>query len=147
MGYTHYFEPGREYTPEQWEAFRKECEKLKNKMRGVKIGGCNDGYGVGEPEFTADCVGFNGKGYDSHEPFVISPNNQKWSFCKTGRKPYDRLVGACLISANKHLGYTFDSDGIGNSHFDDEWDRAIRFYNRVTNSNIGRKDVRAMSKR
>jgi hypothetical protein len=145
MGYTHYFQSKRTYTQKEWNAFKNECKEIHDKMRGVKIGGADDGYGEGSPEFNTKVVAFNGKDDDSHEPFVISNGNNKWAFCKTARKPYDRLVCACLISANKHLGYKFKSDGIGDSYFDSEWDAGIRLYNRVTNSNLGRKDIRAMA--
>jgi len=56
---------------------------------------------------------FNGIGDNGHETMVLQRQGFGFQFCKTARKPYDRVVTALLILANFHSPYTWviTSDG------------------------------------
>lgn len=124
MGYTHYWEKTNgEITNEQWNAFKEFVSNLICKTEEGSIensaGGTNGGVvicngdGTGEPTLSDEIICFNGQDEDSHESFYIQRSGGSgFNFCKTARKPYDPVVVACLIEAEK-LGIvdSWSSDG------------------------------------
>ena len=85
-----------------------------------------DGGGEGSPEFSNECISFNGDGKLGlhHESFYFDKDQIDFRFCKTNRKPYDFVVCLALLSIKNHIeGFEFSSDGT----FED-WKPAIQFY-------------------
>lgn len=121
MGYTHYFNLGKKPTQKKWDVFTKECKVLHDNLpdHTNSAGGFYEdhliiirgGNGFDKPEITNDHILFNGDGSQDldHETFYLEKTCS--DFCKTARKPYDLLVFACLISANRNVGLLFGSDG------------------------------------
>lgn len=67
-------------------------------------------------------IHFNGDGEDGHETFILAREANS-EVCKTERKPYDLLVQAVLIVAQKHTSKVeVSSDG-----HDFEWSDALGF--------------------
>ncbi|WP_166297154.1 hypothetical protein [Bradyrhizobium sp. 2S1] len=108
MGYTHYWTQKRNFTIAQWQQIIVDLKAIlahAQHVEGIVLAG-SMGEGKTSPEFTDDLIAFNGLGDDSHESFYIqrkrtleewqSKDRLGWSFCKTARKPYDRVVVACL---------------------------------------------------
>ena len=95
MGYTHYFE--KLEPDENLARITRKIVELGN----VAICG---GLGEGEPIITKAKIWLNGsaeKGED-FETFLIEKINDKdvsFNFCKTGMRPYDKVVTAILCSA------------------------------------------------
>ena len=131
MGYTHYWEKTKKTKPSTWKKFTTFVENLLTyKVNGQKVdntagGTCEvavikNGLGVDEPVITDDEVLFNGdasQGLD-HETFGIERcDTSGFDFCKTDRKPYDPVVVACLIEAER-LGIIDEwrSDGDASDH-------------------------------
>ena len=128
MGYTHYWKPVK-VDQQTWNKFVTVCIILKNNLpkssksaggyyKDVPIVICG-GDGTGEPDFELgdgrNIVCFNGTEENDlgHETFVVGKDKIDWDFCKTAGKPYDLLVGACLVAAHEILGYKVSSDGQG----------------------------------
>lgn len=126
MGYTHYW-TSKIATEDKFKEFASTCKKLYKTLPDTIV--IRGGNGKGKPLFRNDEVWFNGDGERSlsHETFCIELEDNGWSFCKTGRKPYDILVCAVLIAAHEILGYDITSDG----DFED-WKPAINYYLRTT---------------
>lgn len=125
MGYTHYseFKKG-ESSKEEFKAVLADCSKIMAKIGDIGIFGEN---GTGEPRMTETEICFNGdssKGL-ALEAFYFTPETSYvCSFCKTGKKAYDLIVGAVLIAlANRMKGFKFSSDGRMK-----EWKEIFDFY-------------------
>lgn len=117
MGYTHYWK-GLRSTKELAE-ITKEIIRIS----GVKI--CNED-GTGEPIVEENYIGLNGtkENNEWHESFYLSDKNDGFNFCKTARKPYDKVVVAILVAAiiQEVPGYkTISSDGDVN-----DWEEGIK---------------------
>lgn len=128
MGYTHYFYS--KLNKEQITSAMDDIEKII--QNGTDENGFIDGGKIGNPasfdkekempicDRERGVINFNGdvrleSGVESywnselnHENLVIAPftGDDEFSFCKTARKPYDKLVVATLF----HLGYLFPDD-------------------------------------
>jgi hypothetical protein len=145
MGYTHYWRRKVDLSL-GWSSFLKDVIKVyKNlplhtdsaggyyKDSPLKIGNWD---GKGKPAFNSKEIRFNGAGKDlDHETFSFPrirkkekfdskpENGMFFDFCKTAEKPYDLLVTACLLLAQKHFGNKIivSSDGDMNGQ---EWQPA-----------------------
>lgn len=139
MGYTHYWRQNKKFTQKQWDKFLDTCIKLKDNLpeKTDSAGGyfSDELLIIGGNEvdevavFNNEMIYFNGQTPDlGHETFCIENNEEPTSFgfCKTDRKPYDLLVCACLIAANKHLKFKITSDGNVN-----DWKPAFDYYDKV----------------
>jgi hypothetical protein len=106
MGYTHYWKQTRWIEVPEWRRIQDEIRLILQRAAdelGVEIG---DGRGAegSEPIYEDDCILFNGIGRDGYEGFYVerrtkrlAPPSDNWTdFCKTGEKPYDPVVTACL---------------------------------------------------
>jgi hypothetical protein len=49
-------------------------------------------------------TGINLNGERSHETFLLKPEATGFAFCKTARKPYDKVVTAILLRASQLAG-------------------------------------------
>jgi len=116
MGYSHYYTPSKTSTAAQIKAMIEFVNK------GIKLFGVDQIAGwAGEigtkPKVTKKAISFNGVEEDSHETFLISIKSGEMAFCKTNRKPYDSLVVACLIFAEKNnIIEKWSSDGGDEDH-------------------------------
>lgn len=124
MGYTHYWTPGKaKLTPKLVEEIESIISHAE--AEGIALAGPS---GYGEPIVTQAEVALNGSEEleQDYESFIYSPGDG-WTFCKTGREPYDAVVGAILLrllSVGPLSG--FSSDG----QFDDvqDWGDARALY-------------------
>lgn len=127
MGFTHYFTVASKVSKANRVAFINAVEDII-RVSGIPI--CNECGDVGtKPTITADRIMFNGEGDDSHETFSVPFKDGGWDFCKTARKPYDKVVVACLL-IGMQLGVItkFTSDG-SDSHTDfDEAKELLKKY-------------------
>ncbi len=127
MGYTHgwYVNP---LTPQQeWDEALDVLRRLVRQAAADGVIAGPDGYG--EPSTEGD-IRFNGRAEDDGdcETFSLSASikavradlpEQSWDpwvfyFCKTQRKPYDRVVVGCLAALAAVLGPAYihvESDG------------------------------------
>ena len=107
MGYTH-----------NWEGTITNTEWMVVKPIAQKIIELSDVPIEVRGDVSDDVLSLNGEGADSHECFVIMAGNQH-DFCKTARKPYDEVVVAILIAADKYAEYfVWWSDGVEADHAD-----------------------------
>lgn len=131
MGYTHYTTYS-EMSEAEFRAIVADAAELRRVARashGVKSSV--------KADFDALTFTLNGVGKDACEPykfmagdmFALRPERYSpdWFFCKTMRKPYDMIVGACMISMKYHIGdrVVLSSDG---KIEEPDWDRAFRLY-------------------
>ena len=85
------------------------------------------------PEVGENRIKFNGIGEDGHETFIINrEDDEDFEFCKTARKPYDKIVTAILALAKHHLVIpNISSDGTSN-----DWDEGVDYASKILNKNI-----------
>lgn len=116
MGYTHYWYQKRPFTHEEWYNIVEESKRVCSEAasRGIELVG-NMGEARTHPEFTPDHVSFNGLSDDGCETFYLErsaeadalqtpeevANEGVFSFCKTGRLPYDAAVVTVLHFVRK----------------------------------------------
>lgn len=118
MGYTHYFELQK--------AEKKIPEKALKIIEPIleeayKTGLIQQEYDKPEPPIcTEKEILFNGVGENGHETFYFTPDNTKFNFCKTARKPYDAVVMKVLLVLKCFFDIDLGTDG----DFEDEWNRA-----------------------
>ena len=115
MGYTNYLKidmnvPAELFTPQLKNDLLKVIEHGKD-ILGDETGNVNT-----KPFIDELCIAFNGLDNDSHESCVLplcKKAVEKFSFCKTARKPYDQYVLACYFVMKMHLKEfcTVGSDG------------------------------------
>ena len=119
MGYTHYFScdydsaayyAGWPHLVDHTEAIIANC--------GVALTGPTED--VSPLVDPVDAIVFNGAADEGYETFRIpAPGlaRSEWSFCKTGRRPYDLAVTAVLLTAHILMPDTFRIWSEG------DWDR------------------------
>lgn len=137
MGYTHYFDH-KKTTKTKWKSIKNACKVLSlNLPKDVLIDGC---LAHKEPVFDDTMIWFNGtdKGFtwedrkankhpeNGHETFVLEQkgSGDDLAFCKTGRKPYDLLVCACLLVYKHYSPTTIKLSSDGNA---EDWKDAEEF--------------------
>ena len=118
MGYTHYIKNKREFTDAEWDQFTKEVKEMLDKTNIPVANGCGDEGS--DPIINDKGVYFNGVGDDAHETAFMPKGSASFDFCKTARKPYDKLVVNMYKIAERVLGFgiTLSSDG-GSRVFED----------------------------
>lgn len=115
MGYTHYWSrPAVIELPAfimLQEDVRRICETAERK-HFLAIG---DAWGAvdSEPEITAGRIALNGIGAAGFETFSIPRHDDgTGNYCKTGLRPYDVVVVACLHALLARVpGVVLNSDG------------------------------------
>lgn len=126
MGYTHYWKtPKGLGDPTKWEAFTTDARQIIANAE-IPLGNWE---GIDEPEITDSFVGFNGRGDDGHESFILERKPLAFCFCKTNMKPYDTVVCAVLICAKHHFGedIRITSDGTR-----EDWESGRILFSNVT---------------
>lgn len=108
MGYTHYFQLHEKPTDEQWDLFTNDVDALLL-ANDVPL----------DNRSTWGKININGIDENSHENLIIQSDNLRWDFCKTARKPYDKIVTAILIAARYDFGNNFSLSSDGNW---EEWE-------------------------
>lgn len=126
MGYTHYFETASHIKDEDWNDFCEICKKI---LQIADIPLAREfNLPLEPPVITDKLVRFNGIDEDGHETFYIERSYAGFGFCKTARKPYDKVVVTCLM-AGFHCGVftEWSSDGEEEDHKEGEelFDQAI----------------------
>lgn len=128
MGYTHYFRRPPVLDPKKFADFAERVKSIVAlaEKQGTHLAGP---LGRERPIITPTTIELNGYGDDeSHESFILhqdetqSPyqieNNLHFDFCKTARKPYDRVVTAILAL----YAYTFPEVILGSDgQSEEEW--------------------------
>ena len=141
MGYTHYWTLTSGFDPDQFAAATQDITRVIYQSEIPCAGPA--GHPESQPEISPTRIALNGVNRnctcpmdsvqacpnsclyegvqkdDSHETFVVEATEPMWNFCKTDRKPYDTLVGTCLLILQYHLPehFQFTSDG----DWDQEW--------------------------
>lgn len=117
MGYTHYWANTRKkISAETKESFKNGFNAMLNHpdRPPIKI-----------EWFDEKGIFFNGVGDDACETMVISfKANSAYQWCKTNRRPYDKMVIACLLLAY-NLGIIAEWSSDGN---DDELKEGYNFF-------------------
>ncbi len=101
MGYTNYHYQKESFTDEEWEYIQHHKKKIMEHFHDIEI-----------EEDTSDdgIISLNGVEENAHETFIISKDKRElhsweneedgaFSFCKTNRKPYDKIVWNILLKA------------------------------------------------
>lgn len=122
MGYTHYWTPTRNLTVDEWSAFTSAMRDVVAIARSEGVAIC-DGFGAPgtDPVISSNLVILNGEdgpGDLSHESFCVGRTDKAWSFCKTARKPYDKVVTAALIMLDHVAPGAYETKSDGDA---DEW--------------------------
>lgn len=116
MGYSHYWDN----TPEISEEAAIHIKSIVD--YGYDNGVIQQEDDVKEPPTaTSERIWFNGIGDDGHETFCMKFPSTGFGFCKTARKPYDRIVVAVLMAiAHHHPEFEWRSDGNSDDHAEGE---------------------------
>jgi len=117
MGYTHYFTQNRSITDSEWALL---CTNIREVINAVSDSiPVQFEYDTNEPAMLDDhMIRFNGVEDDGHETFILEREGAGFSFCKTARKPYDTVVTASLLIAQKVAPGAWDVSSDGDS---DDW--------------------------
>ena len=127
MGWTHNWTRPAELPA---DAFAKAADDCR---RAFALIGIPLAYAAGEGAsvIADDRIIFSGPAGAGCEPFRVHRCEKDrhggattWSFCKTGRAPYDLCVQVALVIFCHHMGdlFTVGSDGC-----DEDWQQARRF--------------------
>jgi hypothetical protein len=136
-GYTHYFT----WKKKPAEAQLNACVADMARIMGAATEQIAGPEGDGKPLIEPLSIQFNGKGDDSHEPFVF-PGRAGFNFCKTQWKTYDAAVTACLLAARDHFSpdeLKIESDG---QWEDGDWDAGAKLYQQV----LGRRPANPITR-
>ncbi len=138
MGYTHYIDQKSELPLDKFKLFADECETI---IQHSNIPVQFDWDDSNPHQITQEIVRFNGVNDDGHETFCLDrifkplyrdeiSNGFYFSLCKTEKKPYDKVVVACLYAAKWHFKEDIQLSSDGNKQ-----DRLIgyKLFIRATN--------------
>jgi hypothetical protein len=124
MGYTHYFENKQDCPPEDWakitDAFKRlQATAIINNDPLLIQKECDR---AAAPSVNDLEIRFNGIEDDGHETFMLLRKKKRFNFCKTARKPYDRVVVAVLCLANHFAPDVWDIGSDGNA---EDWEAGL----------------------
>ncbi len=139
MGYTHYWRVSTDADPTKLVEAGREMAKV---VEGATVP-LADGFGepgtVPRLDSDTGTVWFNGVEDEGYETFGWPPSlehpsrddpNWTFGFCKTAWQPYDHVVVACLLAAQRVLGdqIRISSDGSVEDFLDqtDSWNESAR---------------------
>jgi hypothetical protein len=98
------------FTDAQWVAFCADVRKIFAEHTDEVANG--NGIAGSKPHIGRNEIYFNGIEDDCHETCVVRRNRSKFEFCKTARKPYDKVVVKVYKLVKKYLPETeLSSDG------------------------------------
>ncbi len=124
MAWTHYWQRESVLSADAFEKASRDCKILLAAI-DVPLASFD---AEGEPVFTKDSIIFNGIAGQACEPFLIKvvespkrPGRPIFSYCKTGKLPYDLCVKCTLVILKHYLGSQIRvmSDGA-----DEDWQDA-----------------------
>ena len=137
MGYTHYWKPKGDINTAAWKRLTRATIDVLGiaKKRGIAIVG-----GLGEPdtepEITESLIVLNG--VPDHETLCLERTPiaregcdrgyERFSFCKTARKPYDVVVTAILCLAEHYSDGFFGVSSDGDAA---EWNDGLELARKV----------------
>jgi hypothetical protein len=113
MGYTQYWRQTRDFTDTEWLDLCGEAFRIIDlaKELGVDVAGP---HGEDEPEINISKIWLNGRAPDGNcETFGLNKNKRElgewetpdpkgvFDFCKTRRRPYDKVVVSILHAVEK----------------------------------------------
>jgi len=113
MGYTHYWYRPLHLDKAAFLRFAEDARLIVDAVEksGVALGGWD---GTRRPRITGESVIFNGAKGSDYETFQVDRKYQgrdlypdealKFGFCKTGQRPYDLAVTACLLAFKIRFG-------------------------------------------
>lgn len=116
MGYTNYWNQFRDFTTEEWDTIKDQCNYVHEVMPQIIVTHNNSETGC--------YISINGVGEEGHETFLlqkkldVAPNDPrpyKFNFCKTAEKPYDLAVWYLLtwIYHNTDNAIAISRDRVG----------------------------------
>lgn len=129
MGYTQYWRKPNGLDREKFKLYAADVAQL---IKGADILQYESNKAE-PPEVSIEMVHFNGIGDDGHETFLMSPEAEDFSFCKTARKPYDQYVTACLILAKIHFGDAIQVSSDGDY---EDWKEGEKLVNEKTEQKV-----------
>ena len=135
MGYTHYwtFKKAPKGKVSQSEAaYQKAIADCHRIILGYSMNnGGLSGYSAHTKLGQYGGINVNGSKEDGHETFVLRERlsqNEACNFCKTARKPYDKVVTACLIVLSYRLGGLIDVSSVGDAA---DWQDGLKLAQKV----------------
>ena len=100
MGYSHYWDVNKPFTKTNWSKF---CQEANEVFASSEIALANGtGSAKTKPSITKNHINFNGVGEDSYEDCTIRRATIDSFWCKTDRRPYDKIVIQILKLARKY---------------------------------------------
>jgi len=131
MGYTHYWTFGNDID----KVSKATLQSMMNALKNIVNDNLNilaGPLGVDCPMITDSIISFNGRDDESHETFLVDISEIEpdgFNFCKTARKPYDKVVVACLMTMKYYLGddIRISSDGYSEIYTDKDFQDAVEF--------------------
>lgn len=141
MGYTNYYHARHQENNKFPAKFVEDVKTIVTNSPCQIIGWDNDEL-ESKPEITEERIALNGAGENGHESFVMTPDglnmfgepDDNGRFCKTNRKPYDLIVKAILILAERRGDILhsnspkFEFDG---NRKEVEYTRAVRYLKKL----------------
>lgn len=137
MGYTHYYEAKRSFTDDEWKKIMEFSKKVigKAKERDIKIDPC----GNATIPVSETAISLNGDLEHpddlGHETFYLPKEKDRWSFCKTARKPYDLVVTTILWYLLEEypevMGETGSDGDMEGNDYPEEWNPAKELYKEI----------------
>lgn len=116
MGYTNYWKMKTKPGLHTWNRFLKDVNQVifdlpKNTYQAGRYL-TNEPLAIEYVYFDEAKLCFNGCKPHDCEDFVLKRQKTEFDFCKTNHNPYDFLVTATLMLAEKHFeGFSWSSDG------------------------------------
>ena len=125
MGYTHYWHGRYHLTKNLVEDVKSIIAKARED--GIVLG---DWEGNSEPEVSTRRISFNGSAARNEDFETAAFADDSKGFCKTGRKPYDVVVGAVLLRI-RHYNRNFHIESDGDWDDEHEWVPVRALYREV----------------
>ena len=119
MGYTHYWDIKKDnLSANAFKKIKKDVDLIL-----VALGDMIN--------FDYNCdnsvIDFNGKFDEAHENFYLQKGINKWSFCKTARKPYDLAVCLALLCLKYHV----EDSNVSSDGDNEEWAKPINLFKQL----------------
>lgn len=142
MGYTNYYHTRHQENNKFPAKFVEDVKTIVDNSPCKIVGWDNDEL-ESKPVITEDRISLNGAGEAGSEPFVMTPDgrnmfgelsDEAYRFCKTCRNPYDLIVKAILILAERR-GDILHSNSpkfwFDGNRKDVEYTRAVRYLKKL----------------
>lgn len=150
MGYTHYWSfdfscipRGQTALYERW--YRQailQCQQFAYDYNRCLPKGHADrlsGFSTHVEPGTYQGLNINGRRENQHELFCMREHlkhNEQHNFCKTARKPYDRVVVACLRILQAFLGPAISVSSDGTK---DDWRDGLKLSRRYASTRMPKR--------